>query len=120
MLNNKDSNGSRYIVATINSPSGSELITQSNLNLKATENYLFLFKFCVRNGGPCWSSNYNFRCCGLNWTDSIARSVQGLGQMWVHGWISNSVNRLSLGICTHTAPYVTLSDDSSRSVATRP
>jgi hypothetical protein len=47
MLNNRDTNDKRHIFLTFHSPSGTEHITQSNLKLKTTENYLFLFKFAL-------------------------------------------------------------------------
>jgi len=47
MLNNRDTKDNRHIFATFHIPSGTEHITQSNLKLKTTENYLFFFKFAL-------------------------------------------------------------------------
>jgi hypothetical protein len=106
MLNNRDNKDNRHIFATFHSPSGTEHITQSNLKFKTTENYYSPPppQVCVRKGRPRWSSNYHFCCCYPNWTDSLALAVKWLVQIRIQSWVPNRVNRLSLGICTHTAP----------------
>jgi len=42
MLNNRDTNGNKHIFAAFHSPSSTEHITQNNLKLKTTENYVFV------------------------------------------------------------------------------